>query len=148
VRELSTGVAREARLADCGLVPLIDVPEFRQQFIGQLASLASAAAIVGALTYAPLSRRIPLKRLINMAIGNGVVGTLAYLAYHDARSAIVIDIVFGCVNLTAFSRDPAGHLHPPSCRRHLPGRGETSRGESWPVRGSGTLVPASPNRTR
>ncbi|MBI2525804.1 MAG: MFS transporter [Candidatus Rokubacteria bacterium] len=75
--------------------------KFSQQFIGLLGSLGSAAAVVGALVYAPLSRRMPLKWLINGAIGAGVVGTLAYLLYRDATSAICIDIVFGCVGMIA-----------------------------------------------
>jgi predicted MFS family arabinose efflux permease len=76
-----------------------DALKFSQQFIGLLASLGSAAAVVGALLYAPLSRRLPLTWLINGAIGAGAVGTLAYLGYRDATSAVVIDAVFGCVGM-------------------------------------------------
>ncbi|OGL18583.1 MAG: hypothetical protein A3K12_05950 [Candidatus Rokubacteria bacterium RIFCSPLOWO2_12_FULL_71_19] len=76
-----------------------DTLKFSQQFIGILGSLGSAAAVVGALVYAPLSRRMPLKWLINGAIGAGVVGTLAYLVYRDATSAIIIDTVFGCIGM-------------------------------------------------
>ena len=73
--------------------------KFSQQFIGVLGSLGSAAAVGGALVYAPLSRQMPLKWLINGAIGAGVAGTLAYLLYRDPASAIVIDIVFGCIGM-------------------------------------------------
>ncbi len=76
-----------------------DTLKFSQQFIGLLTSLGSAAAVGGALLYAPLSRRLPLTWLINGAIGAGVVGTLAYLGYRDATSAVVIDTVFGCVGM-------------------------------------------------
>src|SRR6266852_3017809 len=55
--------------------------------------------VAGAIFYAPLSRRVPLKRLINVSIGAGVAGLLAYLLYRDAWSAVVIDIVFGCVGM-------------------------------------------------
>lgn len=76
-----------------------DVLRFSQQLIGHLSALASVAAVGGAFIYAPLSRRIPLTRLINLSIGMGVVGTLAYLVYRDVWSALVIDTVFGCVGM-------------------------------------------------
>lgn len=79
-----------------------DVLKFPQQSIGNLRSVWSAAAVVGALIYAPLSRRVPLRQLINLAIAIGVAGTLAYLAYRDLPSAIIIDVVFGCANMITF----------------------------------------------
>lgn len=79
-----------------------DVLKFRQEFIGGLGSLGSAAGIVGAVIYAPLSRRVPLKWLVNLAIALGVGGTLGYLAYHDAGSAMVIESVFGCAGMITF----------------------------------------------
>jgi MFS family permease len=72
---------------------------FSQQFIGHLAALASAAGVAGAFVYAPLSRRVPLTRLINFSIGAAVVGTVAYLEYRGPVSALVIDVVFGCVGM-------------------------------------------------
>lgn len=76
-----------------------DVLGFSQRFIGLLSALGSAAAVVGAVVYAPLSRRFPLRFLINVTIGLGVVGTLAYLGYRDAASALIIDILFGGVGM-------------------------------------------------
>jgi len=76
-----------------------DVLEFSQQFIGHLGALGSLAAVAGTILYAPLSRRVPLKPLINVSIGAGVAGLLAYLLYRDAWSAVVIDTVFGCVGM-------------------------------------------------
>src|SRR5262245_3490887 len=58
-----------------------DVLKFSQQFIGHLGALGSVAGVGGAFIYAPLSRRVPLRRLINLSIGAGVVATLAYLLY-------------------------------------------------------------------
>ena len=75
------------------------------------------AGVVGALIYAPLSRLVPLKRLINLSIGVGVVGTLAYLFYEGPVSALIIDVVFGCVGMTtqlAFL-----DLAAKSCPRHI-----------------------------
>ena len=76
-----------------------DVLGFSQHFIGLLASLNSAASVVGALAYAPLSRRMPLRRLLNWSIGVGVAGTLCYLVYRGRVSAIAIDTFFGGVGM-------------------------------------------------
>jgi predicted MFS family arabinose efflux permease len=76
-----------------------DALHFSQQFIGHLAALAAVAGVAGAFIYAPLSRWVPLTRLINFSIGAGVIGTLAYLVYRGPVSAIIIDVVFGCVGM-------------------------------------------------
>jgi MFS family permease len=73
----------------------VDALGFSQTFIGVLASVASAAAVIGAFAYAPLSRRIPLRTLIPLAIGIGVAGTLTYLLYRGRWSALAIDTLFG-----------------------------------------------------
>jgi MFS family permease len=74
-----------------------DALKFSQEYIGVLTSLGAAAGIVGALVYAPLSRGAPLTDLINLSIGTSVLGTLAYLFYRGAWSALVVDTVFGGV---------------------------------------------------
>ncbi|PWT74554.1 MAG: hypothetical protein C5B46_03915 [Proteobacteria bacterium] len=76
-----------------------DTLGFSQQFIGHLSALSSVAAIVGAMIYAPLSRRLRLRRIIILSIGIAVVGTLAYLAYRGPVSAVIIDVTFGCVGM-------------------------------------------------
>jgi len=76
-----------------------DALGFSQQFIGTLGSLAAIAGVIGATIYAPISRRFPLKRIINAVITLGVTGTLAYLLYRGAASALIIDTVFGCVGM-------------------------------------------------
>ena len=78
-----------------------DVLGFSQQFIGHLTALGSIGAMAGALLYAPLSRRVPLRRLIYWVVGLVVVGTLAYLRYADATSAMVIDTLYGVVYMVA-----------------------------------------------
>ena len=72
-----------------------DVLKFDQQFIGVLASLSSIGYIVGALIYAPLSRRVSLQRIIVWVIGLSAATTLGYLFYRGRTSAIVIDVSFG-----------------------------------------------------
>ena len=76
-----------------------DTLGFSQQFIGTLGSLSAIAGVIGATIYAPISRRFPLKRIVNAVIGLGVAGTLAYLLYRGAASALMIDTVFGCVGM-------------------------------------------------
>lgn len=76
-----------------------DTLQFSQQFIGTLLSLAAVGFMTGAFIYAPLSRRVPLRRIIVWSIGAAVVGTLAYLLYRGPVSAIVIDTTFGCVGM-------------------------------------------------
>ena len=74
-----------------------DVLHFDQELIGHLNALSAVAGIAGALIYAPLSRRVPLRRLINLAIGVGAITTLGYLAYRDVVTAIAMEALFGCV---------------------------------------------------
>ena len=72
-----------------------DVLGFDQQFIGILSSLQAVGYMVGALIYAPLSRRVPLKRIILWAIGVTALATFSYLLYRNRISAVVIDAGFG-----------------------------------------------------
>jgi MFS family permease len=72
-----------------------DTLHFGQQFIGVLAALGSVGFMLGAALYAPLSRRLPLRRLIVWSISVSAVGTLAYLAYQGPVSAVVIDVGSG-----------------------------------------------------
>jgi predicted MFS family arabinose efflux permease len=72
---------------------------FSQQFIGTLAALQSLGSVVGALTYAPLSRRWPLRRTINVTIGLSAAGMLVYLLYRGPWSAVVIDVSYGWVSM-------------------------------------------------
>src|SRR5438552_2626762 len=76
-----------------------DTLGFSQQFIGRLAALSAVAGVVGAAIYAPLSRRMPLKHIINLSIAAGVLGTLAYLLYRDKTSALIIDISWGAIGM-------------------------------------------------
>jgi MFS family permease len=76
-----------------------DTLKFSQSFIGMLGSLTAVGAVVGAFVYAPLSRRVPLRRIIVAAIGAGTCGTLGYLLYRDWQAAVVIDTLFGCIGM-------------------------------------------------
>jgi predicted MFS family arabinose efflux permease len=76
-----------------------DTLEFSQQFIGRLAALGSVTGVVGALLYAPLSRRVPLKRIMHLSIALGVITTLGYLLYRGPISALIITVVFGALSM-------------------------------------------------
>jgi predicted MFS family arabinose efflux permease len=76
-----------------------DILMFSQQFIGRLAALGAVSGVVGALVYAPLSRRLPLKQIMHLSIALGVVTTLGYLVYRDATSAVIITVVFGALSM-------------------------------------------------
>ncbi len=94
-----------------------DTLRFSQQFIGTLGSLAAAAGVAGAAVYAPLSRRLPLRILINVSIGAGVVATLAYLAYRGTASALIIDVTFGFVGM--ITQLALLDLAAKSCPKHV-----------------------------
>jgi len=76
-----------------------DTLGFSQQYIGTLGSVAAGACVVGALLYAPISRRVPLRRLINIAIGLSVLTTLAYLLYRGPYSALLIQLLSGSTGM-------------------------------------------------
>jgi predicted MFS family arabinose efflux permease len=70
---------------------------FSQQFIGTLGALQSVGSVLGALCYAPLSRRWPLRRTINVTIGLSTAWTLVYLLYRGPWSGGAIDFTYGWV---------------------------------------------------
>jgi MFS family permease len=76
-----------------------DTLKFSQQFIGLLGSLGAGASILGAMVYAPISRRFSLERTITASIALGVVGTLVYLLYDGRVSAVLIDTAFGGIGM-------------------------------------------------
>jgi predicted MFS family arabinose efflux permease len=78
-----------------------DVLHFGQRFIGLLSAVGAVGGIAGALAYPLLSRRMRLRRLVNLAIGLGLVGTLAYLAYGGPVTALVIELAYGCAGTIA-----------------------------------------------
>src|SRR2546427_1563941 len=94
-----------------------DTLGFSQQFIGRLAALAAVAGVVGAAIYAPLSRRMPLKHIVNLSIAAGVLGTLSYLLYRDKTSALIIDIRWGAIGMS--TQLPLLDLAAKACPRHV-----------------------------
>lgn len=76
-----------------------DTLKFSQQFIGRLAALGAVSGVVGAVLYAPLSRRMSLKHIMHASIALAVVTTLGYLLYRDTTSAVIITVVFGALSM-------------------------------------------------
>jgi MFS family permease len=72
-----------------------DVLKFSQAFIGVLAAVQSVGFVAGALLYPAVSKRLPLSRLVVLALTVTGGTTLFYLAYRDPWSAIAIDFSFG-----------------------------------------------------
>jgi predicted MFS family arabinose efflux permease len=75
-----------------------DVLHFSKVYIGSLGAIANAAGIVGAAVFFLYCRRLPLRRLLAIAIGLGVLATLGYLGLVGPRSALVISLFFGVIN--------------------------------------------------
>ena len=78
-----------------------DVLGFSQPFIGALGSVGAAAGVAGALLYAPLARRLSLRRLLVGLIGVMVAATLAYLLYVGPVSAVLVTVIFGMVMIAS-----------------------------------------------
>ena len=80
---------------------MVDVLGISKIQLGLLATLASAGAIVGALLYARYARRWPLRRLLDVAVATGVLGTLAYYGLVGWWSAVALNVVVSVVTMVA-----------------------------------------------
>jgi MFS family permease len=80
---------------------MVDVLKITKIQLGLLATLSSAGAIVGALLYARYARRMPLRRLLDLAVATGVVGTLAYYGLVGWWSAVALNVVVSVVSMVA-----------------------------------------------
>jgi MFS family permease len=96
-------------LAFWNLTPNFGVPlyyhmtdhlEFDQYFIGQLHSIGSVGAAIGAFLYGRyLVRILSTKRLVFLSVGLSVTTTCAYLLLADARSALMLSFASGIVSM-------------------------------------------------
>jgi predicted MFS family arabinose efflux permease len=69
--------------------------KFQQSFIGWQNVISSMTAILGALAYAHVCKRVKLRPLLVFGIVLGTLGTLLYLGYDSSFSAVVIVAVNG-----------------------------------------------------
>lgn len=68
---------------------------------GKMVSIQSVGAVAGAAAYGWICRRVPFKALIHLGIGAAVVSTLCWWGLTDARSALVIGVVYGFAMMIA-----------------------------------------------
>lgn len=75
-----------------------DILHFSKVFIGTLGAITNAAGIVGAVLFFRYCPQLPLRRLLAVAVGLGVLATLGYLGLVGQKSALVISLFFGVIN--------------------------------------------------
>jgi Na+/melibiose symporter-like transporter len=69
--------------------------KFSKPFVGLLTSCSAAFGLIGAWFYFAFCRRLSLRRLLVASIVVHALGTLTYLGYHDAPSALFITALNG-----------------------------------------------------
>jgi predicted MFS family arabinose efflux permease len=80
---------------------MVDVLGITKIQLGVLASLASGAAMFGAIVFGRYATRLAPKPLLNLAIAIGVAGTLAYYGLVGWWSAVTLTVVVGFVSAVA-----------------------------------------------
>ena len=79
---------------------MIDHLKFEQYFIGQLASIASVGAVIGAFVYRRyLAGQYPTKSLVYLSVLLGSGTTLAYLLLVDKTSAVLLYFTTGLLSM-------------------------------------------------
>jgi hypothetical protein len=71
--------------------------QFSEQFVGTLTSWQAVGGIIGCAAYTVICRRIPVPWLIHGSIAAGIVATLAYWAYRDPTSGVIVSVLVGVV---------------------------------------------------
>jgi MFS family permease len=80
---------------------MVDVLGITKIQLGVLASLASGAAMAGALVFGRYATRLAPRPLLNLAIAIGVTGTLAYYGLVGWWSAVALTVVVGFISAVA-----------------------------------------------
>jgi MFS family permease len=80
---------------------LVDNLGFSKMYLGTLSSLGSAAAVVGAAVFGRYCRRLAMKRLLNLSVALGVIGTVAYLLLVGPWSAAILTIITSGISMVA-----------------------------------------------
>ena len=80
---------------------MVDVLGITKMQLGLLASIASGAALAGAVLFGRYFRGYPIKRLLNIAVGIGVAGTLAYYGLVGWWSAVALNATVSLVTIVA-----------------------------------------------
>jgi MFS family permease len=80
---------------------MVDVLGITKIQLGALESLGSGAAMLGALAFGRYARRLAPRRLLNLAIALGVVGTVAYYGLVGWWSAVALTVSVSFVGAIA-----------------------------------------------
>ena len=96
-----------------------DVLRFSQRFIGVLTAVQSVGFVIGAVLYAPLSKKVSLARLIVIMAVISSISTFGYLLYVGTRSALTIDFTVGII--TMMTQLVLLDLAAKSCPPHVEG---------------------------
>ena len=96
-----------------------DVLKFSQRFIGVLTAVQSVGFVIGAVLYAPLSKKVSLARLIVIMAVISSISTFGYLLYVGTRSALTIDFTVGII--TMMTQLVLLDLAAKSCPPHVEG---------------------------
>jgi Na+/melibiose symporter-like transporter len=71
--------------------------QFSEQFVGTLTSWQALGGVIGCAAYGVICRRLPVPWLIHGSIAAGILATLAYWAYRDPTSGVIVSILVGVV---------------------------------------------------
>lgn len=74
---------------------------FDKPFVGLLVLVAAATGLLTTIVYYALCRKLSLRLLVSSSIVVHALGTLTYLAYHNATTAIVITAISGVTGTLA-----------------------------------------------
>ena len=72
-----------------------DTLKFDNQFIGNLGILSGSGAILGAIIYGVLCKRLSLRPLLFLGIVLNVISTLFYLKYDSRQAAMILEFAGG-----------------------------------------------------
>lgn len=78
---------------------MTDHLHFSQTLIGGLGSLGALGAMLGALAYEWLRRRLTLKRLLCLSILMATLGHFSYLLLQGESTALALSLVNGCIGM-------------------------------------------------
>lgn len=80
---------------------MVDTLKFSKLSLGTLGSLGAGAAIAGAFLFGRHFRHLPMRPLLNISVGIGVLSTLAYWGLVGWWSAVLLAVVTGASTMIA-----------------------------------------------
>lgn len=80
---------------------MTDFMGFSEEFYGDTMSLIAMGSLAACVSYGCYCRRVPMRRLVHLAVVLGVASTWGYWCLADRTSAVVISLLTGFVYMTA-----------------------------------------------